>query len=99
MQISADLNKLEQHQDYLQQEQRTAVTLLNRLEAQYQMSAGISESQDELFRRNIQFVKDWKERTQRRAELLANVHQTLAEAKRTMSGNASDVKYMLRKET
>lgn len=95
MKISADLDRIERHQDYIQQERRTAEILLNCLQEQYQLSVGISEKQAEICKEHIQFMQEWNERTRQRGELLNKVHETLSEAKQIMSGNASEAKAIL----
>ena len=97
MQISADLHKLEQHENYIQQELRTSEILLDLLQEQYQIFVGVSEEQAALYRRHIQFVQEWQNRTRRRGKLLADVHDTLSEAKQIMSDNTSDARRMLQK--
>lgn len=98
MHISVDLDRIQQHQDYLRREQDAAAALLEVLEIQYQLARDLPGDSTAFWMRHIQFVQDVQTRVHQREKLLSDAHDTLLKANYILSQNISEGEYLAKKQ-
>ena len=98
MHISVDLDKLRQHQEYIQQEIVLADRIINALNLQLCQSMDVSGIMDDILNQQIKFANDLAERLRQRKQLLAETYELLAMAKIHMTSNTSEALHQLESE-
>ncbi len=98
MHICADLDKLLQHQDCLQEEINLANRIVGALNLQAQQNLHVSELPEDLLRQQRVFANDLVSRLRNRKQLLMEMHEILTQAKFQMTSNTSEAIHLLDQE-
>ena len=96
--VHADLKKLQEHQDLLQQELHTCDRLLESLQQQCRLAEETLDDTAAFYQRHIRFVRGFKEKTSQMKKLLADAYSTLNEANKILGEKSSDAEYLIMQE-
>ena len=98
MHICADLDKLQSHQDFLEQEISLGGRITERLVMQAQQNILVPHIAEDVLRQQILFADELMERLKHRKQLLMEMHELLTHAKTQMVSDTSDALYRIRPE-